>query len=104
MNIIKKKVYKLVGKVVNAVTNAATAQDSNSKIGNGYKSDERIISLCRQIGAEGIVMLKNNGNVLPLDKSRTVSVFGRVQRDYFYVGYGSGGDVNAHIKSALWRA
>ena len=101
MNIIKKKVYKLVGKVVNAVTNAATAQDSNSKIGNGYKPDERIISLCRQIGAEGIVMLKNNGNVLPLDKSRTVSVFGRVQRDYFYVGYGSGGDVNAPYKISL---
>ncbi len=101
MSIIKKKVYKLVGKVVNAVTNAATAQDSNSKIGNGYKPDERIISLCRQMGAEGIVMLKNNGNVLPLDKSRTVSVFGRVQRDYFYVGYGSGGDVNAPYKISL---
>ena len=101
MNIIKKKVYKIVGKVVNAVTNAATAQDSNSKIGNGYKPDERIVSLCRQMGAEGIVMLKNNDKVLPLNKSRTVSVFGRVQRDYFYVGYGSGGDVNAPYKISL---
>ena len=101
MNIIKKSVYKLVGKVVNAVTNAATAQDSNSKQGNSYKPDDKIISLCRQTGAEGIVMLKNKGNVLPLDKSRTVSVFGRVQRDYFYVGYGSGGDVNAPYKISL---
>ncbi|MBR2868725.1 MAG: glycoside hydrolase family 3 C-terminal domain-containing protein [Clostridia bacterium] len=101
MNVIKKKAYKLVGKIVNAVTNAATAQDSNSKHGNGYKPDEKIISLCRQMGAEGIVMLKNNNNVLPLNKERTVSVFGRVQRDYFYVGYGSGGDVNAPYKISL---
>lgn len=101
MNIIKKKAYKLVGKIVNAVTNAATAQDSNSKVGNGYKPDEKIVALCRQTGAEGIVMLKNKDNVLPLSADRTVSVFGRVQRDYFYVGYGSGGDVNAPYKISL---
>ncbi len=101
MNIIKKKAFKVIGKVVNAVTNAATAQDSNSKIGNGYQPEEKIVSLCRQIGSEGIVMLKNNNKVLPLDSERTVSVFGRVQRDYFYVGYGSGGDVNAPYKISL---
>ena len=100
MNIVKKKAFKLVGKVVNAVTNAATAQDMGSKKNNGYQPDEKIVSLCRQIGAEGIVMLKNN-DVLPLDKERTVSVFGRVQRDFFYVGYGSGGDVNAPYKISL---
>ena len=49
--------------------------------------------LCRRAGAEGIVLLKNNG-VLPLAKQQVVSVFGRVQADYFCVGYGSGGDVN----------
>ncbi len=101
MNIIKKKAYKLVGKIVNAVTNAATAQDSNSKAGNDYKPDEKIVALCRQTGAEGIVMLKNKDNVLPLSADRTVSVFGRGQRDYFYVGYGSGGDVNAPYKFSL---
>ncbi len=101
MNIIKKKAFKLVGKIVNAVTNAATAQDSNSKVGNDYKPDEKIVALCRQTGAEGIVMLKNKDNVLPLSADRTVSVFGRVQRDYFYVGYGSGGDVNAPYKISL---
>jgi len=49
--------------------------------------------LCRRAGAEGIVLLKNDG-VLPLSKETVVSVFGRVQVDYFGVGYGSGGDVN----------
>ena len=101
MNIIKKKAFKIVGKIVNAVTNAATAQDSNSKAGNDYKPGEKTVALCRQTGAEGIVMLKNKDNVLPLSADATVSVFGRVQRDYFYVGYGSGGDVNAPYKISL---
>ena len=55
------------------------------EIGETYKK------LIRQSGAEGIVMLKNDG-LLPLD-GESVSVFGRVSHDYFYVGNGSGGDV-----------
>ena len=50
-------------------------------------------AVCRQAAAEGIVLLKNNG-VLPLKKNEKTAFFGRVQRDWFYVGYGSGGDVN----------
>ena len=48
--------------------------------------------LLRQAAAEGAVLLENR--VLPLPKGAKVSVFGRVQQDYFYTGYGSGGDVN----------
>ena len=48
---------------------------------------------CRRAGAEGMVLLKNDG-VLPLRRNSSTAFFGRVQRDYFYVGYGSGGDVN----------
>ena len=48
--------------------------------------------LLRQVAAEGAVLLENR--VLPLGAGTKVSVFGRVQRDYFYTGYGSGGDVN----------
>lgn len=50
--------------------------------------------LIRKSAAEGIVLLKNN-NALPYSLDTKVSVFGRCQLDYFYVGYGSGGDVNA---------
>lgn len=48
--------------------------------------------LLRTIAAEGAVLLENR--VLPLAEGTRVSVFGRVQSDYFYTGYGSGGDVN----------
>lgn len=49
--------------------------------------------LIRKAASQGAVLLKNNG-VLPLGKDSTVSLFGRVQNDWFYTGYGSGGDVN----------
>lgn len=50
--------------------------------------------LTRKSAAEGIVLLKNN-NALPYSLDTKISVFGRCQLNYFYVGYGSGGDVNA---------
>ncbi len=54
---------------------------------------ENMPALLRRAAAEGAVLLKNN-EVLPLKKDSVVSVFGRVQLEWFYTGYGSGGDVN----------
>lgn len=48
--------------------------------------------LARKAAADGIVLLENDG-VLPFKKGQKISVFGRCQKDSFYVGYGSGGDV-----------
>ena len=100
---LKKAALKAVGKIVNKVT-SSTVQGTSAGVKSGYTADSELIALCRRIGAESVVMLKNNGNVLPLDRSRKVSVFGRVQNDYFYVGYGSGGDVNAPYKISLLQA
>lgn len=48
--------------------------------------------------AEGIVMLKNDNNALPISKIEEVSVFGRIQLDYYKSGTGSGGMVNvSHV-------
>lgn len=49
--------------------------------------------LLRRAAAEGAVLIKNNG-VLPLAEGSSVSLFGRVQLEWFYTGYGSGGEVN----------
>ena len=49
--------------------------------------------LLRKAAAEGAVLLENR--VRPLKKGTKISVFGRVQLDWFCTGYGSGGDVNA---------
>ena len=48
--------------------------------------------LLRRAAAEGAVLLHNR--VLPLPEKASVSIFGRVQLDWFATGYGSGGDVN----------
>ncbi len=43
---------------------------------------------------EGAVLLENKNSVLPLEKGERVSVFGRIQREYYKSGTGSGGLVN----------
>ena len=51
----------------------------------------------RALVASGCVLLKNDRQALPLHPGETVSVFGRIQLDYFEYksGTGSGGLVNA---------
>ncbi len=51
-------------------------------------------SISRQAAAEGAVLLKNEGEALPLRQGETVSVFGRIQLNYYKSGTGSGGMVN----------
>ncbi|MHA3224486.1 beta-glucosidase [Globicatella sulfidifaciens] len=57
------------------------------------KFNTKMSALLRQAAAESIVLLENEG-VLPLIAQSKLAVFGRSQIDYFYVGYGSGGEVN----------
>ncbi|MCR5764006.1 MAG: glycoside hydrolase family 3 C-terminal domain-containing protein, partial [Treponema sp.] len=50
---------------------------------------------------EGIVLLRNKDNVLPLQPNDTVSVFGRIQFDYYRSGTGSGGSVHIPYSTNL---
>ncbi len=94
MNKIKRILYNAVGKIIAAMPND-TSQTSVSA-GSGEKYDNPEMSaLCRSAAAQGCVLLKNNGGILPLKKDEKISVFSRLQNDWFYTGYGSGGDVNA---------
>ena len=77
------------------------AQEMHKPVFGEKVIEEHMPALCRKAGAEGAVLLKNEGGVLPLKKDQPVAVFGRVQVDYFYVGYGSGGDVNPPYKVNL---
>ena len=64
---------------------------------------ENMPQLGRKVAAEGAVLLRND-NVLPFKANEKLSVFGRCQSDWFFVGYGSGGDVNPPYKSGLLQA
>ena len=100
---IPKIAERLISKTVNFVT-AAVTQTSNAKERIEIPPADGIAELCRLSAAEGCVLLKNENNILPLSKERTLSVFGRVQNNTFFVGYGSGGDVNAHYNVSIMEA
>lgn len=55
----------------------------------------------RRVAAEGVTLLKNEGQMLPLVAGDKVSLFGRIQVDYYRSGTGSGGAVNVPYKSNL---
>jgi len=95
MSIVDKIKEKLSGSVAQE-TNNATSEDRQLKEGLAEKA--------RLLAEEGIVLLKNKDSVLPFDKNTNVAVFGRVQFDYFCVGYGSGGDVNFPYKTSFAEA
>ena len=69
-----------------------------------HHNPEKIVTpgmpeLLRAVAAEGAVLLENR--VLPLPSAMKISVFGRVQCNWFCTGYGSGGDVNAPYRVNL---
>ena len=72
---------------------------------NPYKIDwEKYAAIARQTVAEGCVLLKNENKALPLSKGTRVSVFGRIQFDYYKSGTGSGGAVNTRYVTGILDA
>lgn len=70
----------------------SVAQISTLLLDTDPTLDPALAARARAAAAEGAVLLHNDGT-LPLRPDRTTAVFGRVQLDWFAVGYGSGGDV-----------
>lgn len=91
---LKQKMETFVQNVIDKVTGSGVMQDENTADGEKFIF-EPMPPAALKSAEESIVLLKNDNNTLPLKKEQVVSVFGRCQIDYFYVGYGSGGDVNA---------
>ena len=101
MNRIKKAAGRLVKKIIDKFVGAGLDQEMVRAEGEAlaqYPRENK--EIVRTMAAEGCVLLKNDG-ALPLDKSEEAAVFGRCQYDWFYVGYGSGGNVNAPYKVNL---
>ena len=69
------------------------------------KGDRRVtaspehIALSRQAAQEGAVLLKNNGNLLPLAPDTRVALFGKGSFDYVKGGGGSGDVTAAYVKN-----
>ena len=93
MKKLKNQFGKLAQRIIDTAMGNGLMQEETTADGERYVTPG-IGALIRQAGAEGCVLLKNDG-ALPLSREKEVAVFGRCQLDWFYVGYGSGGDVNA---------
>ena len=89
---VMRKIYNIAGKFVNSLS---------QEQGTGDKTDKTVTpgmpELIRAVAAEGAVLLKNDG-VLPFTDKDNVALFGRTQIETFFVGSGSGGDVNEPYK------
>lgn len=89
---LKGTINSVISKIADKIGGSGVAQSENTA-GGEKRAFSDMPSLTLKAARESAVLLKNDG-VLPLGEKK-VSVFGRCQTDYFYVGYGSGGDVHA---------
>ncbi len=65
---------------------------------------EKFKKTARAAAAEGIVLLKNDNEALPLKKNTKLAVFGRSQMNYYKSGTGSGGMVNVDYVVGIYEA
>ncbi len=100
MATMRKHVKKTVARVAHRVVNGLTQQSTTIVDGDVFV-EPRLVDLCRRAATEAIVLLRNDGT-LPLQGGSRVALFGRVQQDWFTVGYGSGGDVKPPPWPGRW--
>ncbi|MCR5272847.1 MAG: glycoside hydrolase family 3 C-terminal domain-containing protein, partial [Lachnospiraceae bacterium] len=65
---------------------------------------EAFAKVARRAVAEGVVLLKNDGSVLPLKEGCRIALFGRSQYNYYKSGTGSGGMVNTKYVTGVKEA
>ena len=74
------------------------------KVSNRVFDVKQYAATARQAVAEGVILLKNDGQVLPLADMTKVAVFGRTQFNYYKSGTGSGGLVNTSYVMGILEA
>lgn len=73
-------------------------------MGHGIFDMKQYARTARAVAAEGTVMLRNEGGVLPLKEGERIALFGRGQFNYYKSGTGSGGMVNASYVTGIREA
>ncbi len=96
---MKRLFVKLQQKAVALVT-GMLAQGTSNNISGDKTLPLRNAEICGKAAAEGIVLLRNDGT-LPLDYGARIALFGRCNYDFFFVGYGSGGEVHSPERVSL---
>ncbi len=87
---IRQRFVNLAARMYNKLSGNSLAQGENTAAEGEYDCPPATSEMLRRAAAEGAVLLKNQ-DTLPL--TGKFALFGRVQIDTFYTGYGSGGNV-----------
>ncbi|MGN0520862.1 MAG: glycoside hydrolase family 3 protein [Candidatus Fimenecus sp.] len=87
-------VTKIVENAINLFQKNSLAQETAARAAADKTVTDGMPEILRRAAAEGAVLLKNTNYALPLSVGTRISLFGRGQIQWFYTGYGSGGDVN----------
>ena len=91
---MNERLEKIANKIAGPLTGLfSVSQKKTEQFKGTALTAHGVPELLRKAAAEGAVLLKNDGT-LPFKAGSCVSLFGRVQYNWFYTGYGSGGDVN----------
>ena len=69
--------------------------------GRRLTAGEKHIALAREAAAEGMVLLKNEGGLLPFAKGTKLALFGKAQADYVKGGGGSGDTTVSYVRSLI---
>ncbi|HHW46811.1 MAG TPA: carbohydrate-binding protein [Clostridiales bacterium] len=100
------KLLKRITSIIVSACIMASFCTISAPVLNAAESDDTFdfnqnIALSRKAATEGMVLLKNENNALPLAKGSTVAIFGKGQID-FVKGGGGSGDVNApYVRNLL---
>ena len=76
-------------------------EEYSMNVENKRRPIPELAQLSRRAAAEGAVLLKNDRHVLPLKSGDRVSIFGRIQINYYRSGTGSGGSVHVEYTTNL---
>ncbi len=68
------------------------------------EANERAAEVTRRVAEEGIILLRNEAEALPLESGAKLSVFGKNSVNLVYGGSGSGGGDNTFAKKTLYES
>ncbi len=74
----------------NAINLALSGSGANYQSATAQEAYDKGAEVGRQIEEEGLVLLKNNNGVLPLENTEKINLFGWASSSVFYGGSGSG--------------
>ena len=87
-------ITRSLGHTTTKVTTTGDGSGDNEYFKSDYSSHEELVDheteFSKQLVAEGIVLMRNQDNVLPLERGKKISLFGIGSAKFVYSGLGSG--------------